>query len=153
MNKQSAGILAYRYTEKMVEVLLVHPGGPFYKAKDEGVWSIPKGEYTTEDPLEVARREFTEETGNVIADKTFIELGAVKLKSGKKIFVWAVECNFEASFICSNTFDIKWPPISGKTVSFPEVDKAEWFSIITARKKIHPAQVEFLNRLEARSER
>ena len=147
MGKQSAGILAYRH-KRVVEVLLVHPGGPFYKNKDEGVWSIPKGEYTTEDPLEVAIREFTEETGNIIDNKTFIKLDDIKLKSGKNIVVWALGCDFEKSFVCSNSFEIEWPPKSGKTSSFPEVDKAEWFHLDAARKKIHPAQEEFLNRLE-----
>ena len=147
MKKQSAGILAFRKT-RQVEILLVHPGGPFYKTKDEGVWSIPKGEYTNEMPLEVAKREFTEETGNTIKDEVFIELGDAKLKSGKNIMAWAVCIDFDTSFISSNMFEIEWPPRSGRMESFPEVDKAEWFSILEARKKIHPGQHVFLDRLE-----
>lgn len=147
MNKKSAGILSFRLL-KHPEVLLVHPGGPFFRTKDAGVWSIPKGEYTNENPLEVAQREFTEETGNVIKSRSFIDLGEVTLKSGKKIIAWAVESDFETSFISSNTFEIEWPPKSGKIASFPEVDKAEWFSLEEARLKIHPGQIDFLNRFE-----
>ena len=148
MKKQSAGILAYKY-DSILEVFLVHPGGPFYKLKDEGVWSIPKGEYTDDEiPLEVAKREFHEETGNVIKEENFIPLKDVTLKSGKRISAWAININSELSFINSNTFDIEWPPKSGKIVSFPEVDKAEWFSIEVAKTKIHPAQVDFLKCLE-----
>ncbi|MEJ6978877.1 NUDIX domain-containing protein [Pedobacter sp. P351] len=147
MKKQSAGILAFRIN-KQVEILLVHPGGPFYRTKDEGVWSIPKGEYNNEVPLDVAKREFTEETGNTIKDEEFMELGNAQLKSGKKILAWAVCIDFDTTFISSNTFEIEWPPRSGKMESFPEVDKAEWFSIPDARKKIHPGQHVFLDRLE-----
>lgn len=147
MNKKSAGILAYRRL-KETEVLLVHPGGPFYKKKDEGVWSIPKGEYLDEQPLEVAKREFREETGNTLENGHYTKLDDVKLKSGKQITAWAIECDFETSFICSNTFEIEWPPKSGKLECFPEVDKAEWLSIDEARKKIHPAQVNLLEQLE-----
>lgn len=147
MDKKSAGILSFRLL-KHPEVLLIHPGGPFFRTKDAGSWSIPKGEYTNENPLEVAQREFTEETGNVITRKNFIDLGEVTLKSGKKITAWAVECDFETSFISSNTFEIEWPPKSGKMASFPEVDRAEWFSLEDARLKIHPGQLDFLNRLE-----
>lgn len=145
--KTSAGILAYR-SPINPEVLLVHPGGPFYINKDEGAWSIPKGEYTDEDPLEVAKREFTEETGNTIKSTAFIELKDIKLKSGKRISAWAVETDFDTCYIRSNTFDLEWPPGSGKIVSFPEVDKAEWFTITEARKKVNPAQKDLLDQLE-----
>lgn len=148
MAKQSAGILAYRY-RKDIEVLLVHPGGPFYKAKDLGVWSIPKGEYTDEEPLATAKREFAEETGNFIDEGDFILLDDIILKSGKKITAFAVETDFKACFISSNTFKIEWPPKSGNMSTFPEVDKAEWFPIHDAKQKIHPAQNYFLDQLES----
>ncbi|MBC8054511.1 MAG: NUDIX domain-containing protein [Sphingobacteriaceae bacterium] len=145
--KQSAGILAYRKRGEL-EVLLVHPGGPFYKNKDEGVWSIPKGEYTTEEALGVAKKEFTEETGNVINAKDFLRLSDIIIKSGKKISAWAVECDFDTPFLKSNLFEMEWPPKSGKMASFPEADKAEWHSMREARIKIHPGQVGFLDQLE-----
>lgn len=147
MRKQSAGVLAFREV-KGIEVLLVHPGGPFYTKKDLGAWSIPKGEFTTEQPLDVAIREFTEETGNIISHMDMVELFPVKLKSGKTIFAWAVEADFENAFINSNTFEIEWPPKSGKMVSFPEVDKAEWFTIDIAKEKIHSAQISLLEQLQ-----
>ena len=147
MLKTSAGILAFRvYSE--LEVLLVHPGGPFYARKDLGVWSIPKGEYITERPLDVALLEFTEETGNIIGSSDFIELGAVRLKSGKTVLAWAVETDFERPYISSNSFEMEWPPRSGKVMLFPEVDKAEWFTMDIAKQMIHPAQIKFLDTLE-----
>lgn len=128
MGKQSAGILVFRILT-FPEVLLVHPGGPFYVNRDSGVWSVPKGEYEAgEDPLEVGKREFFEETGNKIQSGNFIELNAVKSKGGKMLYVWATEANFAKSFICSNTFELEWPPKSGKIKAFPECDKAEWFN-------------------------
>ena len=148
MKKYSAGILAFKSFDK-IEVLLVHPGGPFYQTKDLGVWSIPKGEYSDEVPLDVAIREFTEETGNVIDKDEYSELGDTWSKSGKNIKAWAIQTDFDKSYISSNMFEIEWPPKSGKTASFPETDKAEWFSLQEARKKIHPAQLIFLERLEA----
>jgi predicted NUDIX family NTP pyrophosphohydrolase len=149
MAKRSAGILAYRMHQQNLQVLLVHPGGPFYLKKDAGVWSIPKGEYEDgEDPLTVARREFTEETGNTIHDIDFTSVGEVKLKSGKIISAWVVETEFENCFAGSNTFEMEWPPKSGKMQSFPEVDRAEWFTIPDAEEKIHPAQLPFLKRLQ-----
>ena len=146
MKKQSAGLLAFR-NRKKAEVLLVHPGGPFYKAKDLGVWSIPKGEYTDENPLQVAIREFTEETGNIIDSDEYIGLGDTQLTSGKIIKAWAVPSNFETSYISSNLFELEWPPKSGKTKLFPEVDKAGWFTLEQARLKLNPAQVNFLDQL------
>ncbi|MCE3283491.1 MAG: hypothetical protein K0Q66_2228 [Chitinophagaceae bacterium] len=150
MSKQSAGILAYRFKSQQLQVLLVHPGGPFFTGKDTGVWSIPKGEFDpTEDALEVAKREFFEETGNKITAEYFIALEAVRIKSGKVIHAWAVEADFEKSFISSNLFEMEWPPKSGKSRSFPETDKAEWFTPRDAREKIHPGQSPLLDQLEA----
>lgn len=150
MAKRSAGILAFRVHQQQLQVLLVHPGGPFYTNKDEGSWSIPKGEYDEgEDALTVAKKEFTEETGNTITDASpsFL-LPAVKLKSGKVITAWAIETNFEHPFKSSNSFEIEWPPRSGKRQAFPEVDRAEWLSIPEAGRKIHPAQLPLLTELE-----
>jgi len=148
MTKRSAGILAYRIHQEQLQVLLVHPGGPFYVKKDAGVWSIPKGEYEEgTDPLVAAQREFEEETGNTIAAAEFIPLGEVKLKTGKIIIAWAVKTDFDQCFISSNTFEIEWPPKSGKMQSFAEVDKAEWFTMEQAEIKIHPAQLPMLKNL------
>ncbi len=149
MAKCSAGILAYRMHHQQLQVLLVHPGGPFYLKKDAGVWSIPKGEYGVgEDPLTVAKREFREETGNEISTTQFLTLGEVKLKSGKVIIAWGIQADFDQCFISSNTFEMEWPPKSGKMQSFPEVDKAEWFSIEEAEVKIHTAQLPLLVRMQ-----
>lgn len=150
MSKQSAGILVYRfYDDRLLQVLLVHPGGPFFKNKDAGVWSIPKGEYEPgEEPLQVALREFEEETGNVITGDAFIELTPVKIKSGKIITAWAVQNNFEQCFIRSNLFSMEWPPKSGRQQQFAEVDKAEWFSITEAKLKINAGQLPLLVELE-----
>ncbi len=146
--KQSAGILVYRKMVTGAEVFLVHPGGPFWKNKDEGAWSIPKGEFDdSENPLDAAKREFLEETG-VSVSGDFIELKPVKLKSGKKVSAWAIEKNIDAGNIASNTFEMEWPPRSGKSQSFPEVDKGEWFSFEKARKKINVMQVALLDQLE-----
>lgn len=147
MPKISAGILAYRFEKQELQVLLVHPGGPFYKNKDEGVWSIPKGEYDEQqDALTVAKREFEEETGNSISGN-FIALTPIKIKSGKVIGCWAVEANFEQPFISSNYFEMEFPPKSGKMQIFAETDKAEWFTIKAARKKIHTSQILLLDEL------
>ncbi len=147
MAKKSAGILAYRYRAQQTEVLLVHPGGPFYKNKDLGAWSIPKGEYEEdENPLYVAQREFKEETGNLIEGK-FIPLTPIKIKSGKVISCWAVEADIPQPFISSNYFEMEWPPKSGKMQSFPEVDKAEWFEIELAMEKILTSQSGFIKEL------
>lgn len=148
MPKRSAGILAYRFNDLAIEVLLAHPGGPFFSKKDIGVWSIPKGEYEPhENALEVAKREFEEETGNVITVHSFVELSPVKVSSGKIVSVWAVEQNFEPSFIRSNTFEMEWPPKSGKMQTFPEVDRAGWFTIEMAQQKLVPSQVPIINEL------
>ncbi|MEM0482369.1 MAG: NUDIX domain-containing protein [Nitrososphaerota archaeon] len=144
---RSAGILLYRRNGARIEVLLVHPGGPFWSGKDEGAWSIPKGLVEEgEDPLETAKREFKEETGFEV-DGGFISLGEVRLASGKIIQAWALEGNIDAEKVTSNKFAMEWPKGSGKTQEFPEVDKAAWFSLEEAAKKIHKGQLELLNRL------
>ncbi|HVZ96353.1 MAG TPA: NUDIX domain-containing protein [Chitinophagaceae bacterium] len=146
--KHSAGLLAFKKNSGKTEVFLVHPGGPFWKNKDEGAWSIPKGEIEeNEDILKAAIREFEEETGSPVSGE-FILLRPVKQKSGKIIHAWAAEHDMDATKIVSNTFEMEWPPKSGKRQSFPEIDKGGWFSIAEARKKINGAQVEFLDELE-----
>jgi len=127
-------------------MLLVHPGGPFFSKKDLGAWSIPKGEFTTEDPLAAAIREFKEELGIDIAGN-FHPLAPVKLKSGKIVHAWAIEADLDISQTVSNTFTIEWPPRSGKMQEFPEVDKVEWFTIGEAKEKINGAQVGFIEEL------
>jgi predicted NUDIX family NTP pyrophosphohydrolase len=147
MLKQSAGILLYRMTDGILQVFLVHPGGPFFRKKDEGAWSIPKGEYIDgEEPLAAAQREFEEETGQKI-NGNFIKLSPVKQKSGKVVHAWAVEGNIDHENIVSNLFEIEWPPKSGKKASFPEIDRAGWFDIETARAKIIPGQADLLTQL------
>jgi predicted NUDIX family NTP pyrophosphohydrolase len=147
-SKQSAGILLFRENKAGLEVFLVHPGGPFWKNKDEGVWSIPKGELNEhEESLPAAIREFFEETG-VLLSGEFIPLNPVRLKSGKKVFAWALEKDIDAENILSNNFEIEWPPKSGKMQSFPEVDRGEWFTVAQAKKKINDVQVAFINELE-----
>jgi predicted NUDIX family NTP pyrophosphohydrolase len=144
--KKSAGILVYRLVKKHLQVLLVHPGGPFWAKKDLGAWSIPKGEFTDEDPLLAARREFEEETGMKV-DGDFIPLQTIKQKAGKTIYAWAVEADFEVEKMKSNLFEMEWPPKSGKYKSFPEVDKAAWFSAGEAKQKIKDAQAVLIDEL------
>lgn len=149
MAKQSAGILLYRTTGQVHQVFLVHPGGPFFKNKDEGAWSIPKGEFLDdEEALVAAKREFKEETG-LSVDGDFIKLKSVKLKSGKTIHAWALEGDIDPEAIASNVFEIEWPPASGKMQAFPEVDRAGWFSINEAEIKLNPAQVHLILELQA----
>src|SRR5690349_5079905 len=148
MVKQSAGILLFRMKREQLEVFLVHPGGPFWIKKDAGAWSIPKGEIETgEEALQVAIREFKEETGQEI-EGSFSELQPVKQKAGKIIKAWAVEGDIDETKIVSNTFEIEWPPRSGKKKIFPEVDKAQWFSVTTASEKINPGQVPLIEELQ-----
>jgi predicted NUDIX family NTP pyrophosphohydrolase len=146
--KRSAGILLHRERDGAREVLLVHPGGPFWAKKDAGAWSIPKGEYDEgEDPRECAAREFEEELGSPLPDGELTELGTVKLKSGKEIVAYAVAGDLDADAITSNTFTMEWPPRSGRMGEFPEVDRAGWFGLAEAREKLNPAQAELLDRL------
>lgn len=153
MEKRSAGLLMYRYnSNNELEVFLVHPGGPFWAKKDEGAWSVPKGEYKeNEKPLDAARREFAEETGSQIvaflADKDFISLSAVKQTGGKIITAWAFQGEFNSENIKSNIFEMEWPPKSGKMVEFPEADRAGWFNLEKAKKKISKGQIGFLEEL------
>lgn len=145
--KQSAGILAYRIKERL-EVFLVHPGGPFFKNKDAGVWTIPKGELDdNEEPLIAAQREFKEETGIDLKGE-FIFLQPIKQKAGKLVHAWAIECDIDHTNISSNTFEMEWPPRSGKRAIFPEVDKAAWFSIEDAKQKMNAAQFELIVQLQ-----
>lgn len=147
MAKQSAGILLYRIQHSNLQVFLVHPGGPFWKNKDAGAWSVPKGEFLDdEDALLAARREFQEETSQAI-DGKFIKLKPVKQKSGKIIYTWAVEGDIDENNVISNTFPLEWPPKSGTMVEVPEIDKAGWFDVITANDKINPAQVALIEEL------
>ncbi|SDS86648.1 Predicted NTP pyrophosphohydrolase, NUDIX family [Mucilaginibacter mallensis] len=147
MPKQSAGILLYRKINNILQIFLVHPGGPFFKNKDEGSWTIPKGEFLDdEEPLAAAKREFQEETGKRV-DGDFISLGSIKQKSGKTVYAWAIEGDIDQETIVSNVFDLEWPPRSGKMISIPEVDRADWFDIDIAKQKINPAQVPLIERL------
>jgi predicted NUDIX family NTP pyrophosphohydrolase len=149
MAKQSAGILLYRKKAHQLQVFLVHPGGPFFKNKDLGAWSIPKGEFLdNEQAFAAAKREFEEETGQPIKGN-FIPFNPVTLKSGKKIFAWAIEGDINHEVITSNLFEIEWPPKSGKKQSFPEVDRAAWFDLETAKVKINGAQVGFIEEFES----
>jgi predicted NUDIX family NTP pyrophosphohydrolase len=155
MKKRSAGILMYRRTGPELEVLLVHPGGPFWAKKDLGAWSIPKGEFEErEEPLAAAEREFCEELGVepgvAFPDGAFLDLGVLVQPSRKEIIAWAVEGDFPVAALKSNTFEMEWPPRSGKKKRFPEVDRAEWFDLAEARRKILRGQVEFIERLLAR---
>jgi predicted NUDIX family NTP pyrophosphohydrolase len=148
--KTSAGILLYRKKNNFIEVFLVHPGGPFWKNKDKGAWSIPKGEFTKdEDPLTVAKREFNEETGQAVAGD-FVELTPIKQKGGKMVYAWAVEGDADAEQIVSNTFKQEWPYKSGKWITIPEVDKAGWFGVEEAKEKMNPAQLELIEDLVTR---
>jgi len=145
--KKSAGLLLYKRTGNAPEFFLVHPGGPFWKNKDEGAWSIPKGEFEDdEDALDAAKREFEEETG-IALNGVFIKLKPLKQKSGKLIFAWGVDQDIDAALIRSNVFEMEWPPRSGKFKSFPEIDRGEWFSPVVAKQKINPAQAGFIDEL------
>ena len=149
MPAKSAGVLAYRKKAGRFEVLLVHPGGPFWANKDEGAWSIPKGEFGAgENPEDVARREFNEELGPALL-VPLQPLGGIRQRGGKIVEAFAAEFDVNADAIASNTFEIEWPPRSGKRQHFPEVDRAAWFDLATAREKINEAQRELLDRLEA----
>jgi predicted NUDIX family NTP pyrophosphohydrolase len=152
--KQSAGILLYRLTPAEApvqapapEVFLVHPGGPFWKNKDAGIWTIPKGEFTDDEPaLDAAIREFREETG-VHLKGHFQPLNPIRQKGGKRVYAWAIAGDLDPAKLVSNTFELEWPPRSGRMQTFPEVDKGSWYTIEAARALINPAQIAFLDEL------
>ncbi|RZJ33410.1 MAG: NUDIX domain-containing protein, partial [Flavobacterium sp.] len=145
--KQSAGILLYKFVERELFVLLAHPGGPFWKNKDAGSWSIPKGELNeNENPLDTAIREFQEETG-MLPNGELLELTPVKLKSGKLVHCWACAMDIDADAIISNDFEMEWPPKSGIMRRFPEIDKVGWFTAQDAKQKVNSAQAAFIDEL------
>jgi predicted NUDIX family NTP pyrophosphohydrolase len=145
--KKSAGLLAFREMDGVLEVFLVHPGGPFYARKDDGAWTIPKGEFEDgEAALDAARREFQEECGVAPAGE-FIPLDTIRQAGGKLVFAWAVRLDFDPATLRSNTFSLEWPPKSGRQVEFPEVDRAGWFTLPAARVKILQSQSPLLDRL------
>ena len=154
MAETSAGILLHRRRGAAsdpldVEVLLGHMGGPFWKGRDEAAWSLPKGTFTDEAPIDAAKREFAEELGTLAPDVPYVELGVFRYTSGKTVTVFAGEADFDASSITSNTFELEWPPRSGRMQQFPEVDRAGWYSLADARVKLLEAQAELIDRLEA----
>jgi predicted NUDIX family NTP pyrophosphohydrolase len=145
----SAGILAYRRGSRGLEVLLVHPGGPYWRNKDAGAWSIPKGEVdASEDPEQAARREFSEELGPAALIGPLQALGEIRQRGGKRVIAFCAEADFDTASLSSNSFEIEWPPRSGALQAFPEVDRAEWFDPEVARSKILSGQVELIDRLE-----
>ena len=147
----SAGIVFYRLTADGLETLLAHPGGPFFATRDAGSWSIPKGEPDGPDePLQdVARREFTEETGQPLPDGPLLDLGSIVQKGGKVVHAWAIEGDLDPAKARSNTFEMEWPPRSKRTASFPEIDRVAWFDPVEARIRIKETQIPLLERLEA----
>jgi predicted NUDIX family NTP pyrophosphohydrolase len=147
MGKISAGLLMYRKRNQHLEVLLVHFGGPFWAKKDTGAWFVPKGEVNPgEDELAAAKREFEEETG-LAPGENLIAIGSIKHKSGKKVSAWAFAGDCDPATLQSNTFEMEWPPHSGKTREFPEIDRAAFFTVEAAREKMHPTEFEFVTRL------
>lgn len=146
--RQSAGLLLFRGTGAATEVLLAHMGGPLWARRDEGAWSLPKGEYgPDEEPLAAARREFTEELGLPVPEGDPVELGAVKQKGGKVVTAWALEADLDPADVVPGTFEMEWPPKSGRRREFPEVDRVAWFDLPTAREKIVAGQRPLLDRL------
>jgi predicted NUDIX family NTP pyrophosphohydrolase len=153
MPKLSAGVLLYRTRDRVVEVLIAHPGGPFWARKDDGVWSIPKGEYTEgEDPWAVAQREFCEELGLPVPGGSRIDFGPLKQPSGKVVTAFAVHGDLDVTDARSNTFELEWPKGSGRVREFPEVDRVAWFPVAQARIKLLKGQRAFLDRLMAQPE-
>ena len=151
MAKKSAGLLLYRHAGDELEVFLVHPGGPFWAKKDDGAWSIPKGEIgDEEDPLAAARRELTEETGFEVPHGDEIALDPQRQPGGKIVHAWALKADVDPAALVSNTFSIEWPPKSGRNREFPEVDRAAWFTLDEARRKILKGQAPFLSQIEER---
>jgi predicted NUDIX family NTP pyrophosphohydrolase len=148
MARQSAGIVLYRFAGEEPQVLLVHPGGPFWRNRDAGAWSIPKGEYAAdEDPLAVAKREFEEELGMPAPSGEYVRLGEVRQRGGKTVTAFALQGDFDPRQLKSNRFEIEWPPKSGRRALFPEVDKAEWFTVIEARTRIIDGQLPLIDSL------
>jgi predicted NUDIX family NTP pyrophosphohydrolase len=149
MPRQSAGLLLFRRRDGALEVLLAHPGGPLWAKRDLGAWSLPKGEIDAgEDPLTAARREVAEETG-IHANGPFVALGSLRQRGGKHVSAWATPGEFEPTALRSNTCELEWPPRSGRRLRFPEVDRAAWFRLDEARRRILPSQLPFLDRLAA----
>jgi predicted NUDIX family NTP pyrophosphohydrolase len=149
MARAAAGLLLFRRKSDGIEVLLVHPGGPLWMRKDDGAWSIPKGEIEVgEAPLPAAQREFEEELGSPVSGE-FIPLTQIRQASGKLVHAWAIEADFDPSTLKSGTFSMEWPPRSGRQQHFPEVDRAEWFSLDEARRKINKAQIALLDQLSS----
>jgi predicted NUDIX family NTP pyrophosphohydrolase len=148
--KRSAALLVYRHGRAGLEVFLVHPGGPFWAKKDLGAWSIPKGEFdeSEEDGLAAAKREFFEEVGQRIEGKAFLALTPARQKGGKVVHAWAVQGEVDEAALTSNEFEMEWPPKSGRTARFPEVDRGQWFSIAEARRRLVSGQVPILDELE-----
>jgi len=152
VKKVSAGLLMFRRIRGL-ELFLVHPGGPFFRNKDEGSWSIPKGEVEDgSEPLAAALREFSEETGAAAPQGELVPLGEIRQKGGKRVLAWAIEGDLEPSAVKSNTFEMEWPPRSGRREQFPEIDRAEFFPPELARRKLNPAQAELVDRLEKKLE-
>ena len=148
MAKRSAGLLLYRRTPDGVEVLLAHPGGPLWRTRDAGAWTIPKGEIEAgEQPQAVARREFREETGHDAPTGAGVDLGEIRQKSGKLVVAWGVEGDLDPASAVSNTFPLEWPSGSGDYIDVPEIDRVEWFGPDDARRRLNPAQVPFVDRL------
>ena len=148
MPKKSAGLLLYRQdADSGTEVLLLHPDGPFWRNKDEGAWTIPKGEFDDEDALEAAKREFKEETGSEPPDGQYIPLTPIKQKNGTIVHAWAVAGDFDPATLKSNEFETEWPPKSGRMQKFPEIDRAEWFAPDVAKKKVLTGQGELITEL------
>ena len=147
MRKKSAGILLYRHAGSGLEVLLAHPGGPFWRNKDDGAWTIPKGEFADEDPLAAARREFAEELGVAAPFGAFLELKPIEQKNAKTVYAWAIEGDFDPAQLKSNTFLCEWPPKSQRMQEFPEVDRVEWFVPDAAKRKIRTAQSALIDQL------
>lgn len=150
MPKKSAGLLLYRLKEdRRIEILLVHPGGPFWRNKDDGAWTIPKGEFADgEDPLAAAKREFKEESGNAPPEGQYISLTPIKQKNAKIVHAWAVEGDFDPAKLESNEFETEWPPKSGRLQKFPEVDRAEWFAPEVAKRKMLSGQAALVDELQ-----
>lgn len=148
--RRAAGLVLYRRGAAGIEVLLAHPGGPFFASRDAGHWSIPKGEPDGDEPLEaVALREFAEETGHAPPSGPRLELGSIRQKGGKVVHAWAVEGDLDPATAHSNTFELVWPPGSGRYITVPEIDRVAWFDLDEARRRIKAAQIPLLDRLEA----